>query len=100
MPTFDIISCFSTNYDTEMVPEHTRVQVAGEKPIQTPAPFPGAELANPPPGNGELPMLGHSFPKATSQTPEKLSSKFLVHLQTMLHVLICRIFFDGGKMDF
>lgn len=63
----------------EMAPQYTRAQAAGEKPIQAPTPAPEAELTNPPPGNTELPMLGHSFPKATSQTPKKLSSKSLVH---------------------
>lgn len=56
----------------EMVLQHTRAQAAEEKPIQAPTPTPGAQLTNPPPGNRELPMLGHPFPKATSQTPENL----------------------------
>lgn len=84
-----------------MVPQYSRAQAAGEKPIQAPAPAPGAELTNPPPGNGELPMLGHSFPKATSQTPEKFPSKSLVHL--VKHVACSHLqgfFFDGAKWIF
>lgn len=83
-----------------MVPQYTRAQMAGEKPIQAPTPAPGAELTNPSPGNEEFLMLGHSFPKATSQTPEKLSSKSLVHFCKACCTFSFAGFFDGGKMDF
>lgn len=84
----------------EMCSQHTRAQAGGEKPIQAPTPAPGAELTNPPPGNEELPMLGHSIPKAISQTPEKLSSKSPVHFVKHVACSHLQYFLMGVKWIF
>ena len=78
--------------------KHAGARVAGDGPHRHRPRAPGAEVTNPPWGDGELAMLGHSFPKATLQTPKKLSSKLLLHFSK--RVLICRNFLVSAKCIF
>lgn len=83
----------------EMVPQYTRAQAPGEKPIQAPTPAPGAELTNAPPGNGELAMMGHcpqSHIPDSRETPFQISSSFC---KTCCMFSLAG-FFDGGKLYF